>query len=202
MNMHQEVLNENQKKLFPLLKQLKERFGLIGGTAIALQMGHRRSIDFDLASIEPFKNEQIKMQIGEIDNVLVDENGEYTIVTGNAKITFVHYPFNIDFKDDFEGIRVADLLTLAALKSYALGRRTKWKDYVDLYFIFKGFFSFEQVVEKAESIFGKEFNEKIFRVQLGYFKDIDYSEEIEYMPGFETSKEIIEKELLKTSTKA
>jgi len=108
----------------------------------------------------------------------------------------------VDFGEEFEGIRVADFLTLAALKSYALGRRTKWKDYVDLYFVFKGFFGFEQVVEKAEKIFGKEFNEKIFRAQLGYFKDIDYSEEIEYMPGFETGKEIIERELLKMSTKA
>lgn len=108
--------------------------------------------------------------------------------------------FEIEFKDVFEGIKVADLLTLAALKSYALGRRTKWKDYVDLYFIFKDFFTFDQVIEKAESIFGKEFNEKIFRAQLGYFEDIDYSEEIEYMPGFEIDKDIIKKALLKIST--
>jgi len=177
-----------------------EEFGLIGGTAIALQIGHRRSIDFDMASIQPFKNIQIKRRIKSIERVFVDEDGEYTLITEKIKITFVYYPFEIEFKDAFEGIKVADLLTLAALKSYALGRRTKWKDYVDLYFIFKDFFTLKQVVEKSESIFGKEFNEKIFRAQLGYFEDIDYSEEIEYMPGFEIDKEIVKKELLKVST--
>jgi hypothetical protein len=195
--MHQEVLNEGQKNLLPLLKQFKENFGLIGETAVALQIGHRRSIDFDLASVKPFKIEGIKRRIGEIDNVLVDEEGEYTVIKDGTKLTFVYYPFDIEFKDEFEGIKVADLLTLAALKSYALGRRNKWKDYVDLYFIFRDFLSFDQVVEKAKSIFGKEFNEKIFRAQLGYFKDIDYSEEIDYMPGFEMDKGIVEKELLR-----
>jgi hypothetical protein len=74
-------------------------------------------------------------------------------VTKNTKITFLYYPFKIEFNNDFEGIRVADLLTLSALKAYALGRRTKWKDYVDLYFILKNY-TLDQVVEKAESIFG------------------------------------------------
>lgn len=201
MNMHQEVLNDNQEELISLLGSFSDNFGLIGGTAIALQIGHRSSIDFDLASIDVFDNRKIKNKIENIDNVLVDEKGEYTIITKGTKVTFLHYPFKIEFKEDFNGIKVADLLTLAALKAYALGRRTKWKDYVDLYFIFKDYFNFNQVVEKAESIFGKEFNEKVFRTQLGYFEDIDYSEKIEYMPGFEVEEEIIKKELSKISIK-
>jgi len=201
MNMHQEVLNDNQEELISLLGSFSDNFGLIGGTAIALQIGHRSSIDFDLASIDVFDNRKIKNKIENIDNVFVDEKGEYTIITKGTKVTFLHYPFKIEFKEDFNGIKVADLLTLAALKAYALGRRTKWKDYVDLYFIFKDYFNFNQVVEKAESIFGKEFNEKVFRTQLGYFEDIDYSEKIEYMPGFEVEEEIIKKELSKISIK-
>jgi hypothetical protein len=199
--MHQEVLNDNQEELISLLGSFSDNFGLIGGTAIALQIGHRSSIDFDLASIDVFDNRKIKNKIENIDNVFVDEKGEYTIITKGTKVTFLHYPFKIEFKEDFNGIKVADLLTLAALKAYALGRRTKWKDYVDLYFIFKDYFNFNQVVEKAESIFGKEFNEKVFRTQLGYFEDIDYSEKIEYMPGFEVEEEIIKKELSKISIK-
>ncbi|MDD5752965.1 MAG: nucleotidyl transferase AbiEii/AbiGii toxin family protein [Candidatus Pacebacteria bacterium] len=199
--MHQEVLNDNQEELISLLGSFSDNFGLIGGTAIALQIGHRSSIDFDLASIDVFDNRKIKNKIENIDNVLVDEKGEYTIITKGTKVTFLHYPFKIEFKEDFNGIKVADLLTLAALKAYALGRRTKWTDYVDLYFIFKDYFNFNQVVEKAESIFGKEFNEKVFRTQLGYFEDIDYSEKIEYMPGFEVEEEIIKKELSKISIK-
>ena len=45
---HRYVLNDRQLELFPLLKQYKREYYLVGGTAIALYMGHRRSIDFDL----------------------------------------------------------------------------------------------------------------------------------------------------------
>lgn len=199
MNMHQEVLNENQKNIIPILNKFSNDFGLVGGTAIALQIGHRRSIDFDLTSINMFNNSEIKKKIDKVDKVIIDEKGEYTIIIKDTKVTFFHYPFKIEFKESFNEIKVADLLTLAALKAYTLGRRTKWKDYVDLYFIFKDYFSLNQVIKKAESIFDKEFNEKIFRVQLSYFKDIDYSEKIQYMPGFETKEDIIKKELLRIS---
>lgn len=199
MNMHQEVLSENQKNIIPILNKFSNDFGLVGGTAIALQIGHRRSIDFDLTSINMFNNSEIKKKIDKVDKVIIDEKGEYTIIIKDTKVTFFHYPFKIEFKESFNEIKVADLLTLAALKAYTLGRRTKWKDYVDLYFIFKDYFSLNQVIKKAESIFDKEFNEKIFRVQLSYFKDIDYSEKIQYMPGFETKEDIIKKELLRIS---
>lgn len=199
MNMHQEVLNENQKNIIPILNKFSNDFGLVGGTAIALQIGHRRSIDFDLTSINMFNNSEIKKKIDKVDKVIIDEKGEYTIIIKDTKVTFFHYPFKIEFKESFNETKVADLLTLAALKAYTLGRRTKWKDYVDLYFIFKDYFSLNQVIKKAESIFDKEFNEKIFRVQLSYFKDIDYSEKIQYIPGFETKEDIIKKELLRIS---
>jgi len=197
--MHQEVLNENQKNIIPILNKFSNDFGLVGGTAIALQIGHRRSIDFDLTSINMFNNSEIKKKIDKVDKVIIDEKGEYTIIIKDTKVTFFHYPFKIEFKESFNETKVADLLTLAALKAYTLGRRTKWKDYVDLYFIFKDYFSLNQVIKKAESIFDKEFNEKIFRVQLSYFKDIDYSEKIQYIPGFETKEDIIKKELLRIS---
>ena len=46
--MHKEILSENQIELLTLVKQFKRDFYLVGGTAIALHIGHRRSIDFDL----------------------------------------------------------------------------------------------------------------------------------------------------------
>lgn len=44
--MHKEILNKDQIDLLPLLKEFKREFYLVGGTAIALYLGHRRSIDF------------------------------------------------------------------------------------------------------------------------------------------------------------
>lgn len=46
--MHSEILNDNQKRLLTLMAQFRREYYLVGGTAIALYIGHRRSIDFDL----------------------------------------------------------------------------------------------------------------------------------------------------------
>ena len=46
--MHLEILTERQRELLPFVAQFKHSFYLVGGTAIALHIGHRRSIDFDL----------------------------------------------------------------------------------------------------------------------------------------------------------
>jgi len=67
------------------------------------------------------------------------------------------------------------------MKAYALSRRSKWKDYVDLYFLLKFKLSMEELIEKAGEIFSSHFNSKLFREQLCYLDDMDYSEAIEYM---------------------
>ena len=74
-----------------------------------------------------------------------------------------------------------ELLDLAAMKAYALGRRSKWKDYVDLYFLLTKYFTLEQVCERATTIFGELFSEKMFRAQLSYFDDVDYTEQVDYI---------------------
>jgi hypothetical protein len=203
--MHKNILSAEQLKFLPFLKNFSASFGLAGGTAIALHLGHRRSIDFDLFTIKEFNNSAIQKKVlknKKVQKVFVDHDGEYTILLDSIKLTFLHYPFTISFNeslDDF--IKLPDLLTLAALKAYALGRRSKWKDYVDLYFIIKSGVSLKKIIVRAEKIFGNNFNEKIFRVQLAYFKDIDYSEKVDYLPSFEIADEKIKKELVQMSLK-
>ncbi|MFH1029981.1 MAG: nucleotidyl transferase AbiEii/AbiGii toxin family protein [bacterium] len=198
--MHKEILTKEQAEILPLIKKFAKNFGLVGGTAIAYHIGHRQSIDFDLFSVKPFGNLSVSKKILEdavIDKVFINKLGEYTLLRNGVKITFFHYPYRIEFKEIFDNIiKMADLLTLSAMKAYALGMRAKWKDYVDLYFMMKEFYSIEQIIKEARRIFGDEFNEKIFRAQLAYFKDIDYSEKVIYMKGFETSERIIKKELV------
>jgi len=46
--MYPDILSKEQKELLSLMQQFKREFYLVGGTAIALQIGHRRSIDFDM----------------------------------------------------------------------------------------------------------------------------------------------------------
>ena len=62
-----------------------------------------------------------------------------------------------------------------------LGRRSKWKAYVDLYFLLTEHFSIQEISAEATQLFGELFSEKMFRIQLTYFEDVDYSEEVEYL---------------------
>jgi len=73
------------------------------------------------------------------------------------------------------------LLTLAAMKAFALGRRAKWKDYVDLYFILRDSYTIPEICGEAHDIFKEQFSEKLFREQLAFHKDIDYSEVVDYL---------------------
>jgi hypothetical protein len=81
-----------------------------------------------------------------------------------------------------------DLLTLAAMKAFALGKRAKWKDYIDLYFILQSH-SLGDIVKKTEEIFGNQFNEKLFRQQLSYYKDLRNDEPVVYKQGFKITDE-------------
>jgi hypothetical protein len=202
--LYKEVLNQEQLNLLPLLKDFRKRFYLVGGTAIALQIGHRRSIDFDLftdSSLRP-KNILDKFHAQKL-NPLVTRRVEeqLNLITNNVKFTFFQYPFTIKANREMEGyIKMPDLLQLAAMKAYALGRRSKWKDYVDLFFILKHYYAMEDVIEMACKIFGELFSEKQFRAQLMYFDDIDYTEEVEYLsahPGIDEIKEVLQKISLK-----
>jgi len=201
--MHKEVLTQKQLNLLPLLKVFSKNFGLVGGTAIALYLGHRKSVDFDLFSLKEFDHLKIRKEILKFKKpfkVIVNEKEQYSIFINGVKITFLHYPFKIKFSKNFENIiNLPDLLTLSAMKAYTLGRRAKWKDYVDLYFIMKHYGGIKKVIKKAKNIFGNEFNEKMFRAELAYFKDIDFSEKIIYLKGFEKKDEEIKRALINFS---
>lgn len=203
MRARKEILTEEQIKLLPLVGEFAKDFGLAGGTAIALHIGHRQSIVFDLFSMKEFDSYHIKRKISrhhKIEMTMHDEEGQYTILIKGVRFTFLHYPYKISFLEKFDNvITMPNLLTLAATKAFALSRRAKWKDYVDLYFIMKDYFSLDKISHHGRKIFGNEFNEKIFRESLAYFKDINYDEKIIFMPDFEVSDKIIKKELIKFS---
>lgn len=183
-----------------MVKLFSDSFGLVGGTAIALHIGHRESIDYDLFTYDEFANQKIRRKIlkdSKIDAVIRDETGQFTLVIDGVRFTFFQFPYEIDFTESFENIiKIPDILTLAAMKAFALGRRAKWKDYVDLFFILKANHTVSDITAKGIEIFGNEFNEKIFRTQLAYFEDIDYSEQVIYKDGFSTDDDIIKKALV------
>ena len=87
------------------------------------------------------------------------------------------------------------------MKAFALGRRSKWKDYVDLYFILKQFYTLDQIVERAKHYFPEEINAKLFRNQLVFHKDIDYSEEVDYLIDHPPTQKEIKDFLIEVATR-
>ena len=183
--MHSEILNNKQTQLLPLMAQFRREYYLVGGTAIALYIGHRRSIDFDLFKLSTINHKK------NLDRIVASSfphtvtrrvSEQMNLIINDVKVTFFQYPFPIEPTIKFENyFRLPSLLQLAAMKAYALGRRSKWKDYVDLYFLLQNHFSIEDISVTATQLFGELYSEKLFRSQLCYFDDIDYTEAIDWL---------------------
>lgn len=183
--MHKEVLNDKQLELLPVMASFRKEYYLVGGTSIALHIGHRRSIDFDMfkpSAINHKKNLDRITQAGYPCTVTRRVTEQMNLIVNEVKVTFFQYPFPINPTEKFETyFKLPSLLQLAAMKAYALGRRSKWKDYVDLFFLLKEHFSIEEISQCATGIFGELYSEKMFRAQMCYFEDVDYTEEVDYL---------------------
>ncbi len=194
--MHKEILNSNQIELLPLIGEFSKQFILVGGTAIGLQIGHRQSIDFESFSNKLIKPQSIKNKLSSQNisfNVLHQEYDQLHLIVNNVKLTFFTFPYKIEKQIVFEDIiGMPDLLSLAAMKALALGGRAKWKDYVDMYFLLKYYYSLKEIEQKSRDLFGNAFSPKLFRQLLTYYKDIDYSETVEYFVKQSSDKEIEE----------
>lgn len=177
---------------------------MVGGTAIALQLGHRQSVDFDLFTAKKLNKSKIKQLYAETPfpkTIIFEDTDQIHFNINGVKVTFFQYPFPVAHNTAWEkNISMPDLLSLAAMKAYALGRRSKWKDYVDLYFLLKDF-SVKDISQRAEQLFGADlFSAKLFVQQLAFHKDIDYSETVEFLLPHPPSEEEIKNILIEEAT--
>ena len=167
------------------ITQFQREYYLVGGTAIALYLGHRQSVDFDMFKISAINHKRnlVRMaQSGFQYQITRRVPEQMNCLLNGVKLTFFQYPFEVQAVKQLDvPFRMPSLLDLAAMKAYALGRRSKWKDYVDLYFLLTEHFTLKQVCQRASEIFGELFSEKMFRAQLSYFEDVDYSEQVDYI---------------------
>ena len=191
--MHLEILKKEQNDLLPFIKKYSKNYYMVGGTAIAMHLGHRASIDFDLFTEGKVDKVTIKRNIaasGFSSNVIVEKQDQIHFTINSVKLTFFQFPFSIHATLYHQAFfRMPDLLTLSAMKAFALGGRGKWKDYVDLYFILKNHFTVTEICNKAKELFTGVFNPILFTKQLCYFKDIRYDEPVQFMLGFEVGEE-------------
>ena len=183
--MHIEIFNPDQAVLFPYLKSFNRSFYMAGGTAIALHMGHRRSIDFDLFTMSNLVKHRIKgklLQIPFQQVPIFEDYDQLDLQINNVKVTYFSYPYLIMHPIKIGSvITIPTLLSLASMKAFALGRRAKWKDFVDMYFILRDHFTIAEISRECENTFKGQFSEKLFRQQLAFHKDIDFSEPVEFL---------------------
>jgi hypothetical protein len=177
---HWQVLSKNQKKLLPKLKFLKEQgFYLAGGTALALQIGHRTSLDFDFYKEKEFRAEAVSAKLSDVlaEGRIIRE-AEGTVIAeidrqGENGISLFHSVRPFVAVDGY--LNLVSLEDIAAMKLLAIADRGARRDFIDLYFLISRF--------GLEEIFGflKEKHPRYdgFHALLGltYFEDADGGKE-------------------------
>ncbi len=143
MNIHYGILDDQRINVLPKLLPFRELgFYLAGGTALALQIGHRDSIDFDFFCLDSFDTTSLFSKIEQQffgHNILrlQDELNTLEIVVDDViRLSFMTYKYQLiepvistDFFD------LASIVDIGCMKLSAITSRTAYKDYVDLYFI-------------------------------------------------------------------
>lgn len=179
-NLYTDIFDQKRLSLFNSLSELIEKDWLLGGgTALALQINHRKSYDFDV-----FLPKQVPQKLlAKINQELskykvrptVNTSGELSVlVDEEMKLTFVKFPFPSLHKPiKTQTINLFSLSDLASNKIYVIGRRGEWKDYVDLYFLLKKTnLKLNKIIKEAQKRFGGNFDEKLFWEQLVYWGDL------------------------------
>ena len=128
-----------------LLKECR----LVGGTALALQLGHRRSVDLDIFGPVPQESDEIQDILRENHEVIIVKESKniHIYLLDGVKVDIVNYQYKwIDDPVADDGICLAGVEDIAAMKVAAIiGRGTK-KDFIDLYFLLKQY-SLQEILD-------------------------------------------------------
>jgi predicted nucleotidyltransferase component of viral defense system len=173
------VLNTYQQFL---LKELNfpqsTSFYLAGGTALALQIGHRTSIDFDFYSASPFDSLELlsalKTQIPEI-TVHSQEEKTLRIVSKETELSFFQYSYPLlKPLTWFENLAIASKEDIAAMKLIAIVQRGTQRDFVDIYFLLQEY-SLQELLDYTTQKF-ENYQEMLILKALVYFDDAENAE--------------------------
>ena len=152
-------------------------FTLVGGTALALQIGHRLSVDLDFFGQTQLTGEEILSIIKDFEGVRAMSSSKSINIMSiqGVKVDFVNYryPFIVDVIHT-DGVRLAGLPDIAAMKLNAVVGRGKKRDFFDLYFLLERF-TMEELIGYYEA---KYTDGSIFMVarSLTYFEEAEEDE--------------------------
>lgn len=150
--MFEKVLPGNTKAVLALLEKnpILQRAYLAGGTALALQIGHRLSYDLDFFTVEEFDENKLLNEIENIPGFSLEKIAWRTILGEFAGVRFslfyYKYPLVVPAQK-FGAVNVADIRDIAAMKIAAVAHRGTKRDFVDLYFISKESVNLREMLE-------------------------------------------------------
>ena len=176
-----DVLPPAQLRLWSELSSVPEDFVLYGGTALALHLGHRTSVDFDFFSRRsldidslqagiPFLAEARVLQREKNTLTAIVDRGEPVMVSffGVPKLAILTPPHVVEANN----MRVASMIDLAGTKASVVQVRAEAKDYLDIDALMRlGNISLPAALSAAQRIYGSSFNPEITLKALSYFDD-------------------------------
>ena len=165
-----QILPAAQLKLWPLLAAIPSSFVLYGGTAIALQLGHRQSVDFDFFSAKPLQREHLVTAVPFLKNAQLVQpeintlNCMVAMKEGSVKVQFLaglgtrQGRVEDPDKCDDNGILVASLRDLFATKLNTIQMRAESKDYLDIAALLENGLLLADGLGCASAIYGPQFD--------------------------------------------
>lgn len=166
-------------KTLKLLKEIMAEsdldfLSLVGGTSLALQIGHRISVDLDLFTSQTFdKNKVLNTlsKLGKTENI-IDQGYFLQLEINQIKIDIVKYPYKfVDEPILIDKIRLLPIDKIAVMKLVAICNRGAKKDFVDIYFLLEKY-SVSELVVLFENQFPQMNTLQLFKSMV-YFDDAD-----------------------------
>ena len=178
--MHKKILEQKTELIFSKIAntEIINDFYLAGGTALALQFGHRKSIDLDWFSKKPFLTDKLKKELKDLGNLKIDSEEKDTLNCrlDGVRLSFFEYPYKVLFPFlKYKNINLADFRDIACMKIDAVSSRGSRKDFIDLYFILEQL-SLKKLLELFDIKYKEiEYNKLHILKSLTYFKEAEKS---------------------------
>lgn len=184
MAIYPEIIPAKTKKTFDLLIGSGKiyDFYLAGGTGLALQIGHRLSVDLDFFSIKDFDVEAMIQRFSlfnahRVAEFHLESKSEQTInaIIDGVKTSFLgyHYPL-LKSCQQLLGVLVADVIDIACMKIDTIAKRGARRDFIDLFFILQEVISLPDLMRQfSEKYATVNYNMVHIKKSLVYFKDAE-----------------------------
>ena len=181
-------------KLVSGITEIKQAY-LAGGTALALQIGHRISIDLDFFTQEKFNEVELSTKLAKLPKFIQDGTTQGTVwgKLDQTKLSIFEYKYPLlEETVSFEGLRLANLADIAAMKINAIESRGTRRDFIDAYFLSKKY-----TLEEMLNFYQKKYSvleDHLYSIlrSLDYFEDADQENQMPQMLSPVTWEEVKE----------